>query len=334
LSIFAYDNAQDRVLMLSSDAVKSYDRNSGALINASLVTGLNGYGALSPDGKQLVATRPGLVGSSSTRWLSVLDLASMAWTDFEVPITAPSAVLSAGFAGNHSLLIAESVANQFIPLRSLALETGNIVTIPGGEGYSDSPNRVLPGTNPSVVLLSAGPGLGFFDVGAMKYETLLGYSYWNDFAVNSSGSQFAVTEGGLVALYNQSSQRIGLLGDPSGPWGYAVQYSPVNDVLYVAWEPDVLTGAPGSITAYDGTTLNELADIDLPLDETATLLRLSGDGTRLFAYTNNNGFGATFKSHWLIYDVASLTPEPASRAMAISVLALVPRTRKRKSRLA
>jgi hypothetical protein len=313
------DILRNRLLIGYGGAISSFDLTTGTLLQSNIFTGVGREFDISPDGTRLAAANNNHSPKEGTQWLSVHNLETGSYKDYEVPVFyAEDEFWSLVFADDNSLLL--STESNIRRLNLLDGATG-LVDVPifgyvNSAGLRPSPDRsVIAATDSS----TSGGFYYFYDVASstMRYGGTTN-SYGPTVTINRSSSRFAVPIYGKLEIFDFASlDNVGNLSRISEERGPAdVLYSPVNDILYVVWGGRLgAHGLPHEIAAYNAKTLKLIETLSVETEGWIPNLDISTDGHYLYAI-NNSPFNP-FETGVSIFDVSGLVvPEPASLALA------------------
>jgi hypothetical protein len=245
--------------------------------------------ALSPDQQTLVAVDADPAPASIVFF--VVDLGTPSVRRVAVPKRAQEhAAHSAVFLDDQTILLSSSTAPEStdtVPLRRIGLHDGK-VSEPAEVGAraelvrsADGKYVALtwPGTTPAVLVR--------YEVASGKLEQTSLASHALGVAVDRSGARAAlVTQNDGTLVLDRAGSVMRVLDRSIGSGSRIVPtralYSPVTDVLYLAWPEASAEFMRPPLGAYDANTFEQLAIVESG-ELYPEALRISRDGSRLFA---------------------------------------------------
>ncbi len=261
----------------------------------SLLTGGSFSGIdLSPDGDQLLVADL-LTDANNQNWVHHIDLTTgTPQRIFFTRAFGEGGTFTAVFTSDTEAIVTSQYnGSGWVPMRKVDLTTGTAQSI---ASVRQATMLALSADGSTVAYaesnISSGEW-GRYTTGAQTFAESRTNWFVYEIAVSRQATQYAIPTYGGLFIFNDALSRQATLGTYASQLPIGAVYSPVADELYLAWY-----GANTSIDVYSATTLQKLRDIaptpglfswtgNHAFDNGR--MRISRDGSLLFATTSNSG---------------------------------------------
>ncbi|MDB6123182.1 MAG: Conserved repeat domain protein [Pedosphaera sp.] len=301
-----YDSTRDLLYITTNgNAILRYQVSSNTFLPPYVMGGVLSRMDLSLDESTLVVA-DGHSNLTSSNWIWFVNLN----TGVSRQVRFPLAYYETGTAdvafGNDGTVLVTSYngGTDAVPLRRydpILDTTTQVATVLSGSILCRSADGSVIGVaEPGS---SSGP-IVRYDVAstAVRYVTAIN-NFLTDVAVNKDGTQFAVPASTGMFIYDSNLTKISTIGPGGGSGAVGQVYHPSSNLLFLAW------GASSEVRVYKTDSLTEISRYDFGRTFNNALLRVSPDGSLLFALQN----GIITYLRWPVAQII-ISQQPVSRS--------------------